>query len=79
MGQKNNRICITLDADFHMVLALQGAASPSTIRIRIEGLRGPDLANLLIVEWPKMEKLLESGAVVTITERNIRSRPLPIQ
>ncbi len=78
-ARKNNRTCVTLDADFHMILALQGAETPSTIRIRIEGLRGPDLADLLSSEWPKMEKHLELGAMVTITEKNIRSRPLPIR
>jgi predicted nuclease of predicted toxin-antitoxin system len=35
-------VIITLDADFHGILALSGAASPLVIRIRREGLRGSD-------------------------------------
>jgi predicted nuclease of predicted toxin-antitoxin system len=34
-GRDEDRIVVTLDADFHALMALSGASSPSVIRIRI--------------------------------------------
>jgi len=35
-ARQQQRICVTLDADFHTHLAVTNAATPSVIRIRIE-------------------------------------------
>jgi predicted nuclease of predicted toxin-antitoxin system len=72
------RVCVTLDADFHSLLATSGERSPSTIRIRKEGLDATALAVLLQGVWAKIADALNSGALVTITERSVRVRRLPI-
>jgi predicted nuclease of predicted toxin-antitoxin system len=72
------RICGTLDADFHSLLAISGERSPSVIRIRKQGLDATALAALLQAIWPRVENALDSGALVTVTERSIRVRRLPI-
>ena len=77
-AREHNRVCVTLDADFHARLALAGASRPSTIRIRIEGMKGPALAQLLERVWPTIGQAVESGAMVTVTENSIRVRPLPV-
>src|SRR5579884_2696424 len=39
-ARTDSRVVCTLDAEFHSILAVSGAARPSMVRIRREGLRG---------------------------------------
>ena len=72
------RICVTLDADFHSLLAISGESGPSVIRIRKEGVDATALAVLLQRIWPGVEDALNGGAMVTVTDRSVRVLPLPI-
>jgi predicted nuclease of predicted toxin-antitoxin system len=72
------QIVVTLDADFHAQLALSGAVGPSVIRIRIEGLKAKELADLLVRVLEQCREDLKSGAMVTVTESSIRVRRLPL-
>jgi len=77
-GRKEERTVVTLDADFHALLALSGATSPSVIRIRIEGLKGETAANLIQTILLQCEGDLRQGAVVTVEPHRIRIRNLPL-
>ena len=77
-GRAEQRIIVTLDADFHALLVLSGATSPPVVRIRLEGLKADGLVAVLeqvLVEWGEE---LELGAVVTVDQRRIRMRRLPL-
>ena len=77
-GQQQ-RICVTLDADFHTHLAVTNAATPSVICLRIEGLKAQGLARLLIGVWPQITKHVDHGAaMIRITDKKVRVRSLPI-
>src|SRR5688572_17537755 len=69
-----NRIVVTLDADFHSLLALSGSSQPSIIRLRIEGLKADDLNLLLHRVIAQCHSELESGALVSVEEHRIRLR-----
>ncbi len=77
-ARREERVIITLDSDFHAILAVSNASTPSVIRIRLEGLRGPDLALLIKRIWPKIEPQVKKGAMVTVTESGIRIRNIPL-
>jgi predicted nuclease of predicted toxin-antitoxin system len=69
---------VTLDADFHARLALNGARGPSVIRIRIEGLKAQQLADLLVRVIEQCQEDLNAGAMVTVTGSGVRVRRLPL-
>lgn len=77
-ARKEDRTIITLDSDFHTILALTNAPKPSVVRIRLEGLRGNDLAALIKKIWPKIENHLEGGAMVSVNDSGIRIRNIPL-
>jgi predicted nuclease of predicted toxin-antitoxin system len=71
-------IIVTLDTDFHALLALSVADAPSVIRIRIEGLKAQALKDLLLIVLQECQEDPQAGAIVTVDERRIRLRRLPL-
>ena len=69
---------MTLDADFHSLLALSGATGPSVVRVRIEGQRAEELATLLVSVLKVCKDDLVQGAVISVTENGARIRRLPL-
>jgi predicted nuclease of predicted toxin-antitoxin system len=69
---------VTLDADFHALLAATAAVTPSVVRIRIEGLDGERVAAILLQVMAVAGAEVEAGAVVSVTAQRIRVRLLPI-
>jgi hypothetical protein len=55
-----------------------GECGPSVRRIRNEGLDTTALAALLLGIWVGIEDALEGGAMVTVTDRSVRVRRLPV-
>lgn len=79
LALEQERTVVTLDSDFHRLLAISGASKPSVIRIRREGLRGPEAAILIAQLLEQLREQLESGAMVTVTERAVRVHRLPLR
>lgn len=69
---------VTMDADFHGLLAISGADSPSVIRLRIQGIQARAFADMLLRLAPQFEQAATSGALITIDERTVRLHRLPL-
>jgi predicted nuclease of predicted toxin-antitoxin system len=77
-GRDEGRIVVTLDADFHAILAREGAASPSVVRLRVQGLGGAELASLIQTVIGVCQDELARGAVVTADSARVKVRRLPL-
>ena len=75
---QENGVVVPLDADFHAILAVSGASSPSVIRIRIEGLRGPEVAECIRLVCGQYEGELMTGCLATVKKRKTTWHMLPI-
>ncbi len=75
----DDRIVISADADFGMLLATRGANKPSVILFRHDCARRANTQSMLIVQnLASFEAALASGAIVVFEGTRIRVRPLPI-
>ncbi|MCB9932506.1 MAG: DUF5615 family PIN-like protein [Planctomycetes bacterium] len=75
---EDGRIIVTLDADFHTLLALANASAPSVVRIRIEGLNAERCAAVIERVVVACRDELEHGAAVSVTEHQVRIHRLPL-
>ena len=78
VARQQDRVVVTLDSDFHALLALAGAHRPSVIRIRVEGLRAPAAAELIQQVLVACRDDVAEGCLVSVQVDRIRVRRLPI-
>ena len=73
-----NAIVVTLDADFHTILAVSGASGPSVIRLRIQGLGAQEVVELVQKVLAGFGSDLKRGSLVTVKARKITCHRLPV-
>ncbi len=78
VARQEGRVVVTLDADFHALLAVSGAQGPSVLRIRMEGLKADRIASLMEQVFAVAGNALALGAMVTVLDGKIRIKHLPI-
>jgi predicted nuclease of predicted toxin-antitoxin system len=71
-------VIVTLDADFHTILAVTGAAGPSAIRLRMQGLGAAEVVEAAQRVLAGFESDLRLGALVTMKVHKITCHRLPI-
>lgn len=77
-ARQQNCVIVTLDADFHMLLVLHRAVTPSVIRLRIEGSRADATVSLVQSILDRCDAELIRGAMISVTEDRLRIRYLPV-
>jgi len=73
-----NKVVITQDIDFSMLLAIGGYEKPSVINLRLENANPKFVTSRIIEVVSEMEKELAEGIVVSVDEISARYRNLPI-
>jgi predicted nuclease of predicted toxin-antitoxin system len=71
-ARKQGQIIITLDGDFHALLKVGAYSAPSVIRLRVEGLRGEAVAELVEQVLARASDEIQRGALVSVDETTIR-------
>jgi predicted nuclease of predicted toxin-antitoxin system len=78
-AREHDQVLVSADTDFGTLLARTGADKPSVILIRRSSARrASELATLLLSNLDAITDDLKSGAVVVITDTDLRVRTLPI-
>lgn len=77
-GREERRVVVTLDADFHALMALSGAIEPSVIRIRRQGLTAAPLVDVILEVISLCETDLDAGALVTVRPAAVKIHKLPV-
>jgi predicted nuclease of predicted toxin-antitoxin system len=73
-----NAVVVTLDADFHAIVAVSGAQGPSVIRMRLQGLGAPEVVEAVGRVLASFEAELKCGSLITVKTRKTTCHRLPI-
>jgi predicted nuclease of predicted toxin-antitoxin system len=78
-ARQEHRVILTHDLDFGRIIALSGANIPSVITFRLADMRPPQVNAHLSEVIHRFSEALARGALVSVGERGIRVRALPIE
>lgn len=71
-------VVVTLDADFHALIAVRGLHRPSVIRIRREGCKADLVASIVQSVTERFRNQIASGCLISVNERRATCHVLPI-
>ncbi len=78
-ARSEDRVCITLDHDFHAHLAEASRGRPSVVLLRVQGLDAEGQADLIRLVCVQCADALSGGAAVSADRTSIRVRRLPLK
>ena len=76
-AQRSKEVIITHDLDYGRLLAFSRESTPSVIIFRLRNTHPEVLTKRISDVWPKIEKSISEGAIITIEDAAVRIRGLP--
>ena len=73
-----DRIILTHDLDFGRIVALSGAGVPSVVTFRLADMRASNVNRHIVALIAHFGDNLVEGALVSVSDRSVRIRKLPI-
>lgn len=74
---QEDRIILSADTDFGMILAHRNTAKPAVVIFRQADKRPSTILTIFLANLPSIAESLQEGAVVVFQDRRIRVRKLP--
>ena len=78
-ARDEGRVLLTHDLDFGELMAASGANLPSVVILRLRDMRPAGVNAHLREVVTEYNEMLEKGVIVSVSERQIRLRSLPIE
>lgn len=78
-ARQEERVVISQDLDFSMLLALSGLDQPSLVTLRLSQADPEKVARRLLEIAPLLAEALPAGCAVTVEDEVVRVRKLPIR
>ena len=78
-ARQEKRVIITQDLDFSTLVAIGGYAEPSLVTLRLVTSDPITVTQLLRRILPQVATALQEGSAITVDERTVRIRSLPIR
>lgn len=78
-ARTEGRILVTHDLDFGELIAASGAKLPSIVILRLRNMRPEKVDHYLHTIIGQHGQALDQGTIISITEGQIRLRPLPLR
>ena len=74
----NGYVVVTHDLDFSAILAVTQGVAPSVVQIRAEDVSPSVIGTIVVGALHQMESELEAGALLSIDDKTMRLRILPL-
>jgi len=78
-AKRTGEVIITHDLDYGHLLAFSGERAPSVIILRLRDLRTDEIMSRMDAVWKEIESPLLQGAIVSLSDKSLRIRNLPIE